>query len=139
MLDIAPERGIDVSSRGNASRFWIVLVASFVLAAQALLTSWAMAASPQGPTLDIFGNPLCITSPDGHGSTPTHDPGKMPTCCTLACGAFVSIIATPTDTVALAHRTASEEQVVPSFDGILASRAEHDPGSPRAPPVLKAG
>ncbi|GAA4124025.1 hypothetical protein ACFFTN_11295 [Aminobacter aganoensis] len=113
--------------------FGVALAAALMLVMQ---TATAALAIGQGtPPLDIFGNPLCITSATDHTAPAKSDHPSLPECCTLGCNMFSVGSAMPSEGVAL--------PVTLPFhlaSGLVPARldpptaAKHDPGSPRAPP-----
>lgn len=102
-----------------------------------LQTATAALAIGQGtPPLDIFGNPLCITSATDHTAPAKSDHPSLPECCTLGCNMVSAGSAMPPQGVAFAV-TSNFQTAVQS---VAARRdppkaGKHDPGSPRAPPV----
>ncbi|MEW9806362.1 hypothetical protein [Mesorhizobium marinum] len=115
-------------------RLPLALVAAAVLVLNALLSPWAYAA-PQGTLVDAFGNPLCITSADGHAPSPARDHSSFPDCCTLGCaGAAHALAAPPGAGDALAHPLLPRAVAASASEPIVLKPAGHNPGSPRAPP-----
>lgn len=110
--------------------------AAYMLVVQAMLGAFAMGAANATPGLDIFGNPLCLTSMDGAGE---HESPKsaVPECCSAGCSMFAPI--TPSDP--------TEHALDNPLDGPLAFALplewlspdqghEYRPGRPRAPPIV---
>lgn len=118
--------------RGSAVAF----VAACVLVLQSFLGAWATGAYAATPMLDAFGNPLCITSIDHDGTTPAHDHSKTPDCRTFGCSMVSPLLAAaPSDEIGLSRPLVADDtryQLVQSFD---VQGPDHDPGSPRAPPL----
>lgn len=112
----------------------VAFLAALILCVQTFLSAWAGAAMADQPTLDAFGNPLCITSADhGNGST---DHSTMPACCTLGCSAAVSVLPVPAfDDAAIARPLLASIIAVGIGEGVVLASPDHDPGSPRAPPL----
>ncbi len=118
--------------RGSAVAFF----AALMLVVQSFLSAWASGALAAAPVRDAFGNPLCITSVDHDGTTPADDHAKMPDCCTSGCsmGSFPLVAASGAG-IGLLRSSLSDDV---RFDAIAAfhiQRPDHDPGTPRAPPV----
>ena len=112
------------------------ILAAVVFVVQMMLSSWAMAASVGQPMVDAFGNPLCVTDAGGNPSNPPKDHNKLPACCTIGCSAFsAGLVAFPADPARVSLAPSPE----PAFTLPRASdpvvHLDHDPGSPRAPPV----
>jgi len=108
-----------------------------VLVLHAFLGAWATGAMAAMPTHDAFGNPLCITSVEGHGTAPANDQSRLPDCCTFGCNTASSLhdTARGSDVIGLLRPLSSDDirfELVQSFP---VQRPDHDPGSPRAPPV----
>lgn len=111
----------------------VAWLAACVLVLQTIFVAWTSHAAAT-PALDAFGNPLCITSPDGHGSG--DDKPTLPSCCVLGCATAIQALVEPDST---------GEQIVLRVVEHLAPMAvlaiptipaeEHAPGSPRAPPA----
>lgn len=115
------------------------LVASYMLVLQILVGSFAMGAATAGPMLDVFGNPLCITSSAPVGTdTDRTTHSALPDCCTVACSMFAPATAedrtatnwlsNPLDTTTTLLRVPTD---APANDAPL----HRGPGSPRAPPA----
>jgi hypothetical protein len=101
------------------------LVAAFVLVLQSSLTAWASTTTPADPMLDSWGNVLCITGMDQEDGNPANDSSGMPDCCTPGCGVSSAALAAPS--------SADIAQAAPAAPADLLP--DHDPGSPRAPPL----
>lgn len=115
--------------RGSA----VALVAACVLALQTCLTAWAAAAMP---LLDAFGNPLCITSVDHDGTSPPSDHSSLPDCCTFGCSMASPLAAAgPGDGIGLLRPLSSADVRFGRVEAFHIQGPDHDPGSPRAPPV----
>jgi hypothetical protein len=112
----------------------VAFIATLVLLLQTFFASWSLAAAPHDGTLDALGNPLCITSSD-HGPTPSDGSFEGPTCCTLGCSMSSTVLHTPAPD-ALPVRQEVEADVQVGIEHALPrARPDHDPGSPRAPPL----
>jgi hypothetical protein len=123
-----------VNTRHKGSSFWVALVAAYVLVLQSTFGALALGAGPGDMMLDVFGNPLCITGTDQQGSDIDH--AKMPNCCVLGCGMFTPVSSAPPETASLRHEwTGSFAILVPLSASDMVRSPEHDPGSPRAPPL----
>lgn len=109
----------------------IALAASWLLVLQLALGAFTIASASTAPTLDIFGNPLCITSSDTRDAS---DQG-MPGCCFGPCSICAPLQAGPAPDVVLDHpftQTTSVLKPAAQVDSHLAST--YRPGNPRAPP-----
>lgn len=110
------------------------LFAACVLVLQAAAGALALGSAVASPSLDAFGNPLCIGG-TAMEQTPDGVPGLLPDCCTAACALLA-----PGTAGAAPHSLANPLAPVsvvafPAPSGVepAASRA-HGPGNPRAPP-----
>lgn len=113
----------------------VAFVAAFVLLLQSFLTAWAMGAMPI-QTVDAFGNPICITGSDIAGKAPSGDHSSMHDCCALGCSQASTVLEPPPATVvAILHTLSQSDPLSAHADPILVEDADHDPGSPRAPPL----
>lgn len=114
--------------------FGVALAAALMLILQTAVGAVALG---QGtPPLDIFGNPLCITTATNHTAPAKSDHPSLPECCTLGCNMLSAALSTPPEGVALA--TALPAQTVVQFPAtrLDPSRApKYAPGNPRAPPL----
>ena len=61
----------------------LVLAAAFVFLLQSVIGAWAIGLAEASPRLDIFGNPLCITSSDG--AAPGHTAPAHAAACLVGC------------------------------------------------------
>ncbi len=109
-----------------------------MLVLQAVLGAFAAGAAHAAPTLDAFGNPLCIThAPADDQPSPAGSP-QLPDCCTVAC----SMVAPATDPGATANGLANPLTLaVPAPAAEIPAPADalqpaHEPGNPRAPPAI---
>ncbi|MGD9914518.1 MAG: hypothetical protein AB7S80_10595 [Rhizobiaceae bacterium] len=118
----------------GSNRSVVAFLAALVFVVQTSFVAWAGAAVAAGPTLDAFGNPLCITSHEVSGST-DGDHGKVPSCCTLGCASVAPVLDQPAGTAVLVL-AAAHTVSVPAPDGIEPGlkRLDHDIASPRGPP-----
>lgn len=113
----------------------IALAAAALFVLQSLFSSWA-AAHQAEPTLDAFGHPLCITSADGHAPVPAGDHSKPSDCCMLGCAGFPQALAAAADEAgALVHPPVPRGHADAGQKQFSVEPAEHNPGSPRAPPL----
>lgn len=123
-----------VGFRRRGTRFGVALAAALMLVLQ---TAAAALALGQGtPPLDIFGNPLCITSASGHTAPAKSEHPSLPECCTLGCNMFSMATGSPPNGAGFRVERPLEARIVfqsPRLDPSIAP--EHDPGNPRAPPV----
>lgn len=111
------------------------MLAALVLVVQTFLSAWTGAAMAGQPTVDAFGNPLCISDAVQDTSAPAGGHGAAPACCALGCGAVSTVLPAPADhadLVAVEFPTTVPARA-PS-EPAPASRPDYDPGSPRAPP-----
>lgn len=118
--------------RGSA----VALVAVFVLVLQSFLSAWAVGAMPATPMLDAFGNPLCITSTDHNASGQSGDHSSLPNCCAFGCTFSSSVLTTgPDNGTGLLRPLSSVEVRFHLRRTVHIQSPDHDPGSPRAPPL----
>lgn len=114
----------------------VALVAAFVLLLQSFATGWAAGAMPVAPVMDAFGNALCITSTGHHGEAPAGDHSKLLNCCTFFCNTASPILAMPSGAgVAPLRPPVASNVALTSCKTIRVRDPDHDPGSPRAPPL----
>ncbi len=116
---------------------WLMLGAAvFVL--QILLGTAMAASAAASPTLDAFGNPLCLAhqSEADQGHAGDHGAGKFAGCCGVACSMVFSGLAPglllPPVHPPLVAFAPPPPGLAPSVRPI--PRPETDPGNPRAPP-----
>jgi hypothetical protein len=116
----------------------VALVAAYLLVLQSAVGALALGASTNALQLDAFGNPICSTSMNGKGESPTsRDHQNMTDCCTMACSMFAPLVAIDRTAGFVAKPPRSVSVSLPvHYDGSPASRLDHDPGSPRAPPLM---
>lgn len=113
------------------------LVAAFVLVLQSSLTVWASAAAPAEPMLDSWGNVLCITGMDQDDGNPANNHSGMLDCCTFGCGASSATLAVPSGaSIALPPPPIRSDALWTACNAATVQTPDHDPGSPRAPPVM---
>lgn len=116
----------------------VALCAAFVLLLQAFAAGWAAGATPVAPTVDAFGNVLCVTSVDHEGPSPGQDHGKMPNCCTFGCSSAVPFLDTSrVDDNWLIEAREFATGRAGTVQAVRVDRHELDPASPRAPPVIR--
>jgi hypothetical protein len=134
MLALSAERW-DLQFRMHDRRVPIALAAAALFVLQSLFSSWAVA-GPAQPLLDAFGNPLCITSVDGHAPAPPGDHSRPSDCCMLGCAGFSHALADAGDaSSALVHPPVPLALAYGDERQFSVEPAEHNPGSPRAPPL----
>lgn len=119
-----------------------ILAAAWMFAFQALASSFAAGAAVPSyrPALDIFGNPLCISSEVANSSSEDGDTGHASvsdTCVSACCALFVL---DPHDRsgISLANprvRAGSGASVDADFPNRKPFPAR-EPGSPRSPPKM---
>jgi hypothetical protein len=116
----------------------VALVAAYLLVLQSAVGALALGASSNALQLDAFGNPICSTSMDGKGESPaSRDHHNMPECCTVACSMFAPLAAIDRTAGFVAKPARSVSVRLPvHYEGSPASRLDHDPGRPRAPPLM---
>jgi hypothetical protein len=120
----------------QSPRTFAALVAACVIVLQSFFTAWAAGAMPIQPMLDIFGNPLCITSLDKGNKGPVGDHSKLPDCCTFGCTMGSSVLAVaPTEHAEPLRPLLRSRVVAPLYRTDAIQIPDHDPGSPRAPPL----
>jgi hypothetical protein len=114
----------------------VAVAAALIVFLQSIAIAWSAAAMPAGPQFDAFGNPLCIAGTAHGGGDQGDDPSSLPNCCTFACGNASPALALPsgTDAALLTPPDRSAPQLS-TFRTINLAAPEHDPGSPRAPPL----
>jgi hypothetical protein len=113
----------------------VAFIAALVLVLQSFLSVWAAGAFAATSTLDTFGNQLCITSGDHHGTTPQNDHSRMPDCCAFGCGTTSPLLAdAPGDGIGLPRPLSADDLRFDLIEAFLTRGPDHDPGSPRAPP-----
>lgn len=124
--------------REKSGRAGVALVAAYMLVLQSLVGAFALGAAAASPVLlDVFGNPLCISSASGVASEEDHgDHGSMPDCCIIACSMFAPTTADERAPRSLYNPLVkTAQQTEPVYESVIISFAlEHSPGSPRSPP-----
>ncbi|WP_395449267.1 hypothetical protein ACHMW7_05140 [Aminobacter sp. UC22_36] len=124
-----------VGFRRKGIGFGVALAAALMLVLQTV--AGALALGQGTPPLDIFGNPLCITSASGHTAPARSDHPSLPQCCTLGCNMVSVTTGSPPEGAGLPVVRPLEATIVfasPRLDPSITP--EHDPGNPRAPPVV---
>lgn len=111
------------------------LVAAFVLVLQSSLTVWASAVAPSDPMLDSWGNVLCITGMDQEGNKPANRHSGLLDCCTLGCGTSSATLAAPSNVSIVLLPPARSDALRTARKAAIVQIPDHDPGSPRAPPL----
>jgi hypothetical protein len=138
MLSVAPEKKRSrrlVGFRRKGFGFGVALVAALMLVLQTV--AGAVALGQGTPPLDIFGNPLCITSASGHTAPAKSEHPALTACCTLGCNMVSPLAVMPPDGAGLLlGRLIETKTVFLALRPDAATAPEHDPGNPRAPPPL---
>ena len=113
------------------------IFAALMLAVQLLAGGFAVGAAAAGsPMLDAFGNPLCITGMNQDGDNPATDHSEMLDCCTFGCGVSSAALAAPSGAgIALLPPPVRVDALWGARKAVDIQIADHDPGSPRAPPL----
>jgi len=114
----------------------VALAVALVLLLQAFFTAWTNGAMASGiMPADAWGNPICVTSPDGSPS-PADGGVNIPNCCVLGCTMSSMAIPQPplADQAVRVDLTGTEVRFFATNPPVGTSR-DHDPGSPRAPPL----
>lgn len=115
----------------------VAVVAAYMLMLQGLLGAFALGAANALPMMDVFGNPLCITSAEASASLPDERPHTgVPECCTVACSMFSALGAGDRTSSSLANPLSTPAAALfqPATVIIAPFTLERGPGSPRAPP-----
>jgi hypothetical protein len=114
----------------------VALVAAFMLLLQTFATAWSAGAMPAAPLLDAFGNPLCISGADHDSKAPAGDHSRQADCHTFSCNTALPLLAMPSDQGTALLRPLVGSRARPDAHKAIHVRApDHDPGSPRAPPL----
>lgn len=136
LLRIPQERNSSLVELKQIPRRWIALAAGLVFVVQTLTVAWTAGAMAAGPQLDAFGNPLCITSTDHHNPAPAGKHSKLGDCCTFGCSTGWTIVAESAGDSAVLRRPLLGSDVTFRVTSVARDEApDHDPGSPRAPPL----
>ena len=119
--------------RGKGWSFWIALVAIQALLLHAAIG--VVSPSHAGPLqLDAFGNVICAPGSDERPAD--GDRHGAPECCALGCALAAPVPVPAGDIVAIpVERPVSLAVSSGTPAERLPTTAEHDPGSPRAPPA----
>ncbi|WP_269931875.1 hypothetical protein [Aminobacter sp. HY435] len=120
--------------RRRGTGFGVALAAALLFVLQT--AAGALAIGQGQPPLDIFGNPLCITTATDHTAPAKSDHPSLPECCTLGCNMVSSAAVSPPQGHEVA--LASPIEIPAPFLPMLLdppTDAKHDPGNPRAPPL----
>lgn len=115
---------------------WATLSAAHLLVLQTLFAAFALGAGANAEPLDAFGNVICAfeTGGAGHGGGGVHH--AFPGCCTLGCGMFAPVLATPAGGPAeLPQRLLRSTPVVHISATHGIKGLPFHAGRPRAPPV----
>lgn len=117
----------------------VAILATVMLFFQIAVGGFALgSAAAASPTLDIFGNPLCITGVT-HSETAgdTRDHAGLPDCCTPGCSMFAPVTGPDRDRCALFNPLGQREVLPVATHAVIAICADdHDPARPRAPPSM---
>ncbi len=123
-----------VGFRRKGIGFGVALAAALMLVLQ--MVAGAVALGQGTPPLDMFGNPLCITSSSGHTAPAKSDHPSLAECCTLGCNMLSVVAVPPPDGTGLLLGRPLDTGIVfiaPRPDASIPPK--HDPGNPRAPPL----
>lgn len=109
-------------------------VAGYMLVLQLLLGGFMLGAANSGPMLDVFGNPLCITSGEvGHDSGGSTD---LPGCCFGPCSMFAPLADGEPQQLVLENPLQELASVLrPQLAPLDPATSDCLPGNPRAPPL----
>ena len=112
----------------------VILAAACLFLLQSVVGGWAIASANASPRLDIFGNPLCITSstaPDAGHDAPDHAALCLAACSTAAPAANV-----PPEQPLPAARADAAAVLAQPIPAERRVRLEgYEPQNPRAPPL----
>jgi hypothetical protein len=135
MVRFAGEAEFGLSHLNRKSRTPVALAAGILLAVQAFASALAIGSSPVTPLVDAFGNPLCITG--SHAGGDQDNRTNVLDCCSFGCGPSAPLVPSQVG-----------NELDPGFlllpaEPFRAREAQnrprhsrHDPGNPRAPPLL---
>ena len=114
------------------------IFAAVMLFFQLALGGFALGtAAAAAPTLDIFGNPLCITGFHASQDENDRDHSALPDCCTPGCSMFAPVKGLHREQSALANPLARPDiRPTIAHSGFAIELDDHDPGNPRAPPFI---
>jgi hypothetical protein len=112
------------------------LAVAFALLLQSLAIALAFGEGASRVQLDAFGNPICSSfdhqaggSKDGHGGATA--------CCTFGCTLFAPSLPAPSGlALDVPGRLSAGGIAFPRLPDVALAPSGHDPGSPRAPPLL---
>ncbi|OJT99338.1 MAG: hypothetical protein BGN83_13140 [Rhizobium sp. 63-7] len=112
----------------------VTIVAVCLLVVQAAIGSFALAAAVNSPTVDFYGNPLCIESVRGDDGDTGHV--ALPDCCTVSCSMHVGL-ALPAESANFLINPLVVSSGIVQERYVTAPRITLDylPAHPRAPPV----
>lgn len=116
----------------------VTIVAICLLVVQAAIGSFALAAAVNSPTVDYFGNPLCIESMRGDDGDPAHnsDHAALPDCCTISCSMHVGLALPAESASFLLNPLAVSPGITQElYDTAPRITPDYPPAHPRAPPV----
>lgn len=117
----------------KGQNLFIIATVALVMLVQSFVLAWSAAAAPSRPMLDIFGNPLCITSVEHDGEPQDHS--KLPNCCTSGCGLASWFLAAPELQSTQVEWTGPALFQAPRFSrSVVSSLPPERPGRPRGPP-----
>ncbi len=121
----------------SRSGLGLALVAACMFVLQSVIGACTLERVPGFPQLDIFGNPLCIGAENSKSGD--RDGGRSHAtdyCCLLGCDMPSNLLAGSSDTGWLLRIHVSTGARL--FPPPRAGPRDHDPGYPRAPPLLIA-
>jgi hypothetical protein len=109
-------------------------VAGYMLVLQLLLGGFMLGAANSGPMLDVFGNPLCITSGEVHHDGSSNS--DLPGCCFGPCSMFAPLAGGEPQQLVLENPLPQGASILRPQDAQGDPAAADDlPGNPRAPPL----
>lgn len=125
-----------VARRRGGWGFGVAVIAACLLVLQSISGALALGQG-QSTQLDIFGNPLCITSMDqsDHGSGGAGHDGMLK-CCALGCSMFSQALgAAPQFAVEVIARPLLSDVPQRDYGAVSPPARSHVTGNPRAPPL----
>jgi len=109
-------------------------VAGYMLVLQLLLGGFMLGAANSGPMIDVFGNPLCITSGEVHHDGSSNS--DLPGCCFGPCSMFAPLAGGEPQQHVLENPLPHVASIMPPQDAQSdPAAADNLPGNPRAPPL----
>ena len=129
-------RGIVKKRSTSVLSLVFACLASYALVLQMLLASALVSPAMAAPTLDDFGNPLCISHTVDAGTSQGNTQPKLPGCCAAACYATAQFLVPNPPGHFVSNRLSTDlSTVVAEADEHFPKRPEVLPSAPRAPPV----